>query len=33
MTENNVGIVNNNAEIYEVYNEEGKQDIDSNPRK
>lgn len=29
MTENNVGIVNNNAEIYEVYNEEGKQDIDS----
>lgn len=29
MTENNVGIVNNNAEIYEVYNEEGKKDIDS----
>lgn len=29
MTDNNTGIVNNNAEIYEVYNEEGKQDIDS----
>lgn len=31
MTENNTGIVNNNAEIYEVYNEEGKEDIDSTP--
>lgn len=29
MTDTNTGIVNNNAEIYEVYNEEGKQDVDS----
>lgn len=31
MTDSNVGIVNNNAELYEVYNEEGIQDIDSTP--
>lgn len=31
MTDDNVGIVNNNAEIYEVYNEEGILDIDSTP--
>lgn len=31
MTDNNTGIINNNAELYEVYNEEGKQDIDSTP--
>lgn len=31
MTDTNVGIVNNNAELYEVYNEEGIQDIDSTP--
>ncbi len=31
MTDKNTGIVNNNAELYEVYNEEGKQDIDSTP--
>lgn len=31
MTDTNTGIVNNNAEIYEVYNEEGIQDIDSTP--
>ena len=29
MTDNNLGIVNNNAEIYEVYNEEAVLDIDS----
>lgn len=31
MTDTNTGIVNNNAEIYEVYNEEGIADIDSTP--
>ncbi len=31
MTDKNVGIVNNNAELYEVYNEEGATDIDSTP--
>lgn len=31
MTDKNVGIVNNNAELYEVYNEEGITDIDSTP--
>lgn len=31
MTDKNVGIVNNNAELYEVYNEEGIRDIDSTP--
>ena len=31
MTDSNVGIVNNNAELYEVYNEEGIADIDSTP--
>lgn len=31
MTDKNVGIVNNNAELYEVYNEEGALDIDSTP--
>lgn len=31
MTDTNTGIVNNNAEIYEVYNEEGTADIDSTP--
>ena len=31
MTDKNVGIVNNNAELYEVYNEEGIMDIDSTP--
>ncbi len=31
MTENNTGIVNNNAEIYEVYNEEGITDMNSTP--
>lgn len=31
MTDSNVGIVNNNAELYEVYNEEGIMDIDSTP--
>lgn len=31
MTDTNVGIVNNNAELYEVYNEEGITDIDSTP--
>lgn len=31
MTDKNVGIVNNNAELYEVYNEEGVSDIDSTP--
>lgn len=31
MTDSNTGIVNNNAELYEVYNEEGKQDEDSTP--
>lgn len=31
MTDKNVGIVNNNAELYEVYNEEGSVDIDSTP--
>lgn len=29
MTENNVGVINNRAEIVETYNEYGKQDIDS----
>lgn len=31
MTENNTGIINNNAELYEVYNEEGIKDYDSTP--
>lgn len=31
MTDKNVGIVNNNAELYEVYNEEGIRDVDSTP--
>lgn len=31
MTDSNTGIVNNNAELYEVYNEEGIKDIDSTP--
>ena len=31
MNDNNTGIVNNNAELYEVYNEEGTLDIDSTP--
>lgn len=31
MTDTNTGIVNNNAEIYEVYNDEGTLDIDSTP--
>ena len=29
MTENNVGVINNRAEILESYNKYGKQDIDS----
>ena len=31
MTENNVGLINNRAEIYEAYNEYGTLDIDSTP--
>lgn len=31
MTDSNTGVVNNNAEIYEVYNEEGIKDKDSTP--
>lgn len=31
MTENNTGITNNTAEIYEAYNKEGKEDYDSTP--
>ena len=31
MTSNNTGIINNNAELYEVYNEEGIRDFDSTP--
>lgn len=31
MTENNLGIVNNTAEIHEAYNQEGLMDIDSTP--
>ena len=31
MTSENTGIINNNAELYEVYNEEGIQDRDSTP--
>ena len=31
MTENNLGLVNNNAEIYEAYNDYGIADIDSTP--
>lgn len=31
ITENSIGILNNNAEIYESYNEQGIEDIDSTP--
>ena len=31
MTENNTGITNNTAEIYEAYNKDGKEDYDSTP--
>ncbi len=31
MTQNNTGVINNNAEIYEAYNDLGIQDIDSTP--
>ena len=31
ITEESIGILNNNAEIYETYNEQGLKDIDSEP--